>query len=200
MGEITEGYVRAGGSWRRFWPEREPETTSIFNASSSKSWRDNWGWRNDVREEHSGPNDRVYQGEWSDPPPYGNHRGLWFYDISEIQNTLRADGGRRITSITITMKRREINGYWHPVDIYAWLHNHAAPPKGKPSLGKGPHRLGKIDRGEEATFALPTSWGNALRDGSARGIGLFRAERGPYAIMEGVTVHAASGRLTVVHS
>jgi|GEM_PF-5907109 len=200
--EAQEGFVRWGGQLHRFWPQRDPEIVSTFNAIETKSWRDNWGWRDDTSkpELSGGYNDRVYQGEWSDPPPYGNHRGYWFYDFANIQSVLQADGGRRIERIEIFMRRREINGYWRPADIYLWTHRLTSPPGGKPALRKGPVRIGALDRGDAAWFDVPLSWGRDLRDGAARGFALFRQERGPYAIMDGLTNHAQSGQLRITHS
>ena len=178
---------RSTGVWVNLWSGgTAPQATDTFDALSSGSWRDTYGWRTD--------NDDVYQGEWGG---YGNHKGLFYYDYSTIQGVL---AGRTIDSFRIYLHRISSGGYSSAQTVYAWLHNYASEPAGEPALAGGPTNIGSLAWGDSKWLTLPNSWAEHLRDGNYRGIAFYHSSGSPYVIMDGRSANSSYGRLEITHS
>jgi hypothetical protein len=158
--------------------------TSTWNATLADSWRPSstgggsGGWRGDSR---------AYQGQFEN---FGLHRGCWFFNDANMRSTL---SGRTITNITLRLTRLNGGGSSASQDPTIRLHNHSSRPSGSPSLFGQLTYAGGWSWGQTKTIDLPTTWGNALRDGTARGVGIYTTSDSPYMIF------TASAVITVTH-
>lgn len=169
---------------------KNAEVTKVWTSTGSKSWRNNWGWRND--------NSRVYQGEWCEiagspnqtAPAgtcWGKHRGFWYFNYSDIQNNL---SGKEIVSIRVWIKRANTyHGHYDDQTVHMWMHNlNSSDRPSTPSVG---HHYEVPDpqfsKGEETWINLPKSYGERLRDGTMKGLALYVPDWGrmPYMYFSG---------------
>jgi hypothetical protein len=158
--------------------------TSEKQATKGRSWRNNWGWDT---------SSNVHQGEWCEiagspnrvysvPVGYcwGKWKGMWIFDDEYWRNTL---AGKKIIKVELYIHRQgNAHGYYNDQVPTFWLHNYDNYPSGQPSFF-GKHQPGKdFDLGEKAWVTLPNYYGEYIRDGKARGIGIYRDNWGklPY--------------------
>jgi len=148
--------------------EGDPPRTDTWNANDSASWRTTYGWR-------SGSD--VYQGEWSG---WGNHRGFWFFNDSNIRSTL---SGRTITRVRVRLTRRSSGGNAGAMTPTVRRHNYSSQPSGTPSFVTGTVTNTSFAWGDTRWVSLPNSWGDSFRDNNAKGIGIWPGSSGsPYMI------------------
>lgn len=125
------------------------------------------GWRFDTTD--------VYQGQYGG---FGNHTGAVFYG-----NKPRSLAGATVTKATIHVQRAPAGTYAaQPTTL--WLMTQATRPAGAPTLGAstaGP----SLAVGGSTTFAIPTSWAQAMVDGTAGGLALYEADGSPYVRLAG---------------
>jgi hypothetical protein len=162
--------------------------TKYWSPLSSGSWRNAFGgqWRSD--------NDFAYQGDYG----YGNHRGCYFYDWSDIRTTL---SGKTLKSASIYLSRRAEGGV-----------------SGAQPIALGTHDLGGTS-GVPATDAVgkvgSLAWGSAkwlgggqvltivtrIRNatGNAKGAVAYESDGSPYAVLNGKR-ESSSGRLKVTYA
>ena len=158
--------------------------TSTWSSNHARSWRTTYGgWRTD--------NNFVYQGQWQS---FGLHRGLWFFNDSSIRNTL---SGRTITGVRIYVTRRSEGGASASGTASFRTHNHSSQPSGQPTVSTQVASSG-FAWGTGKWVTLPVSVGNALRDGSARGIALYSQSSSPYMIFNAAAVLEITHEPTVV--
>ncbi|MCA1799856.1 MAG: fibronectin type III domain-containing protein [Actinobacteria bacterium] len=148
-------------------------TTTTWSSSGSPkagSWGDMYGWR-------SNSSDGVYQGDYG----YGHYRGLWFFDDANIRSTLN---NQRILSVKIYITRRNTShGSTSAGTPTMRLHNYSSQPSGEPTMQSGTSSHGvSFARGDAKWVSLYNSWGEALRDGNSRGIGVYTTSNTPYLI------------------
>ena len=150
--------------------------TTSWTSNASASWRDAFGgWRSD--------NNDVYQGEWSGN---GNHRGLWFFNDSNIRSVL---DGQIITNIRMRATRRSAGGVTSAQTPTIYRHNYSSQPAGTPSGSAGHSNHGQSWAwGETKWVTLPIAYGNHLRDGTARGILVYTSSGSPYMIFTGTAI------------
>jgi hypothetical protein len=178
-------YVWDAGSWRQC--HTEVGKTAV-RAASSDTYRATFGWRS----QDSDPTTRVYQGVAPGAESAGENFGCWFYGTLPIS-------GVTVSTATVRVSRLDEGGLVAGVPVRARLHTHLTRPAGAPNLTLGPALLGELARGQTETFTLPAGWGQALVDGTARGLALDGADS-EYLIATSVGEDAASGRLTITHS
>lgn len=145
---------------------------STWNSTGSGSWRSTDGWRVD--------SDDVYQGQWS--TTYGHYRGLWIFNDASIRATL---AGQEIISVRLRMTRRDTTHGSAAAGIpTVRLHNYGAEPtSGTPTYIAGSSNHGaSFVRGQADWCELSPAWGEALRDGSARGLGVYTTSNSPYLV------------------
>lgn len=153
--------------------------TKVFSPVETRS-RQASKWRND--------NDDVYQGEYGGQ---GNHTGCAFYG-----NGPRSLAGATVTSATVRLRRRSAGGITAAQDTTFWLITNRTRPSGAPtrtSSTDGPN----LKWGQSTTFTLPTSWGQALVDGTAGGLAIYESDGSPYVILDGRGSYSASFQLTI---
>lgn len=144
-------------------------TTRTWTANASGSWRDEFGgWRTD--------NDDVYQGEWSS---YGHHKGLWFFNDSDIRSKL-AD--QNVLSIRLKLTRRSAGGSTSAQTPTIRHHNYSSQPGGEPSLSSANVTSQSWAWGETKWVTITTGWGPAIRDGLIRGFAVYTTSSSPYMI------------------
>lgn len=137
-------------------------------------------WRTD--------NDDVYQGQFGGQ---GNHTGCAFYG-----NGPRSLNGATVTSATVKLRRKNAGGITAAQDTTFWLVTEKTRPSGAPTRGSttdGPN----LGWGKSTTFTIPTSWAQAMVDGTAGGLAIFESDGAPYVILDGRGNYSASFQLTM---
>lgn len=165
-------------------PPPRPTTvygTTIINPVETRSYRPNWGWRND--------NDAVYQGEYSGG---GNHTGCAFYG-----NKPKSLDGVTVLSATLRAKRIDGGVFAHRATTLRRISNRTRP-SGAPTLiagsADGPDlAVGKTD----TSVDVPASWAQDLVDGDAGGLAIFQADGSPYVRLAGRGSYSSSFALTI---
>jgi len=148
-------------------------TVTTWNANATNSWRlpgtFATGWRNDGLAYHGGQSNL--------------HKGLWFFNDANIRSTL---AGERILKVELTITRQNSShgttGMGYPVFR---THNHSSQPTGEPTVASNFTGSVGFNRGDRKTQELPVSWGENLRDGTARGLALYTTNGAAYLVFLG---------------
>jgi len=142
--------------------------TTYYNATSTKSWRDNWGWRSD--------NNYVYQGEYAGN---GKHTGFMRFDSATIRSNL---SGSTILDIQLRLIRRNSGGSSAAQSVY--LHGHQYDVLGgNSSLYKSYGWIGSWAWGEDKWVTLPKAVAEDLKSGLVYGLAINNGGD-PYVIMD----------------
>ena len=196
-------YVRAGnragwGPWTSLTVKTlSARKTTTANATGSRSWSNKYGWKTNTN--------KVYQGEWCNNwstdhyvvgagnTCWGKHKGMWLFNDDWWRTQL---SGRKIVKVEMYVHRQlDHNGDWGSQSPTFWTHNYDTFPSGQPSFANKFTPSTKWAMGDAKWVTLPNSYGEALRDGRARGIGIYLdnwAQR-PYIIFE------APAQLRITH-
>lgn len=151
-------------------PEPKPTVTDglrVVSPVETRSYR-NSSWRTD--------NDIVYQGEYGGG---GNHTGAVFYGT-----TPRSLTGATVTSATIKVKRIS-GGTYAPQATTMRLMTQATKPGGAPTLTSTTSGPSLAVGATTDSFAIPTSWAQAMVDGTAGGLAFFDSDGSPYVKFAG---------------
>lgn len=152
----------------------------VVPAFQTASYR-NSSWRTD--------NDDVYQGTFGGN---GNHTGCAFYSTKP-----QSLEGATVTAATIRVWRPDAGGANSAQPTTMRLVTQNKKPAGAPTLGastSGP----SLRRGQTvAAFTIPTSWAQAMVDGTAGGLGFFESDGSPYVILAGRGRSSSSFALTI---
>lgn len=167
--DATQSGGQVLGDWSQTDLGTNPGTPTIgtkivYNATSAWSWDTSFGWNSNGK----GVARQGDPSRWD--PSMGNCKGLWFFDYQGLQNALQ---GKTPKSIRIKIKRQAKGGVYKPVPIFFWTHNLSSASGGEPALSNSAGELAKFSAGEEKWVNLPTSFANALRDGTAKGIAIY---------------------------
>jgi phage minor structural protein len=162
----TPGGGQITGTWSEASAGQKPSTGAqpgkgTWNTTGCGSYEPTYGWRTDS----------VYQGDpgsWA--PQIGNYRGLWFFDYQNIRNAL---SGKTIKSIRIYLTRQSKGGYYSSRPLYFYTHNNTSASVGSPALSNSAGNLASFSPGESKWVELPKSFGEALKNGTARGIAIY---------------------------
>jgi len=136
-------------------------------------------WRTDT--------DDVRQGSYGG---WGNHTGCAFYG-----NKLRSLAGATVTAASIRVKRIS-GGVYGSQTATLRLVTQKTRPAGAPTLGSsttGP----SLAVGKSGTFTVPTSWAQAMVNGTAGGLAIYDSGGSPYIVLAGRSDYAAAFTLTV---
>jgi phage minor structural protein len=139
--------------------------TLLKTSSSCLSWDDRYGWK-------SGNN--LYQGDYG----YGNHRGLMYFPSMTTELS-----GKTIKSVRLYMTRLNEGGSASSSKLYFYLHNYSSQSTGMPQLGVSLGALGSYAWDEQKWINLPLSVGEAIRDGTAKGLAIYSSSGNPYVKM-----------------
>jgi hypothetical protein len=140
-------------------------------------------WRTD--------NDDVYQGQYGGN---GNHVGCAFYGSGP-----RSLAGATVTSASVKLRRKSAGGITAAQDTTFRLVTEKTRPSGAPTLGSttdGPN----LAWGQATTFTVPTSWAQAMVNGTAGGLAIYESDGSPYVILDGRGRYASSFALTIRYS
>jgi hypothetical protein len=163
-------------------PPPKPVTTTgtkTFTPVETRS-RQASKWRTD--------NDDVYQGQYGGQ---GNHVGCAFYGSGP-----RSLAGATATGASVKLRRKRGGGITAAQDTTFWLLSEKTRPSGAPTRGSstdGPN----LAWGQSTTFTIPTSWAQAMIDGSAGGLAIYESDGSPYVILDGRGAYSASFQLTI---
>lgn len=151
-------------------PDPKPSVvtgSSNFGPVETRSYRST-GWRFD--------NDDIYQGQYGGN---GNHTGCAFYGSGP-----RSLAGATVTAAAIQVRRHNGGGITAAQGTTLWQVTQATRPGGAPTLSAstaGP----ALAWGQATAFNIPTSWGQALVDGTIGGLAIFDGSSSPYVILDG---------------
>lgn len=138
-------------------------------------------WRTDT--------DDVYQGQYGGN---GNHVGCAFYGRKAA-----TVAGATCTGAAIKVYRLDKGGSNAAQDTTLRLITERFRPSGAPTLTSttdGPN----LRRGQKDTYVeIPTSWGQAMLDGTSGGLALYEADGSPYVIFAGRGSWSAAFTLTL---
>ena len=143
--------------------------TKTWGATSTKSWRDSYGWRSD--------NNYVYQGSYG----YGNHKGFICFDSGNIRSNL---SGATIYDVQLHLRRQSAGGNSASQNVHLWGHSYT-------SLGGGYGLIndygiiGSWSWGEDKWVSLPINVARDLQLGTIQGLAIFENNGSPYVICDG---------------
>ena len=157
-------------------PAPKPTTTTgtlTCVPTATACYRDG-SWRSDGDPVNSFD---LYQGKYGGSS-YGRNTGVAFYGSKP--HTL---SGATCTKVTVKIKRLSAGDY-SARSATLRLVSQTSRPSGAPTLNEstsGP----SLKIGDSSTFTLPTSWGQALIDGTRGGIGITISSDDPYIHLAG---------------
>jgi hypothetical protein len=169
-------------------PAPKPVTTTgslVCHPVATSTWRDG-GWRTDLGSSTSAD---TYQGRYSGSG-FGRNSGFAFYGSKP--GTL---SGATVTKVTLRLRRLSSGDYGGRAPTLR-LVTESTRPSGSPTLHEsltGP----SLKVGDEITFVLPDSWGQALVDGTRGGIGCVISADSPYIRLAGRGSWSAAWTLTL---
>jgi hypothetical protein len=165
-----------------------PANPYVVAAGATHSWRDSEGWSVTI-------GDTVGQGAFS--TQYGYYRGCYFYG----DTAFAALAGRTCTRLRIKIVRTGAGGLTGGTQQIIAPHAHGSQPANPPYFipSFGTVNAGSVAWSSSGTFDLPVSWGQALIDGTARGLGhlLLAAGNGNYSLNAGKSADSTTGQLTI---
>lgn len=185
LGRTATAAVPAPADFNPPPPTPKPVTVTGSKTFTPVETRSRQGskWRTD--------NDDVYQGQYGGN---GNHVGCAFYGGGP-----RSIAGATVTSAKVKLRRKNSGGITAAQDTTFWLVTQTKKPSGAPTLTSstdGPN----LAWGQSTTFTIPTSWAQAMVDGTAGGLAIYEADGSPYVILDGRSHYGSSFSLTINYS
>jgi hypothetical protein len=153
--------------------------TLTVSPVETRSYRSG-AWRTD--------NTSVYQGQYGGG---GNHTGAVFYGSAP-----RSLVGATVTGATIQVRRLS-GGFFAAQPTTMRLVTEATRPAGAPTLTSSTSGPSLAVGATASAFAVPTSWAQAMVDGTAGGIGFFDSDGNPYVIFAGTGSWSPAFTLTI---
>lgn len=164
-------------------PEPKPTIvtgTKTFTPVETRS-RQGTRWRTD--------NDDVYQGQFGGN---GNHTGCAFYGGGP-----RSLAGATVTAAWVNVRRRNGGGITAAQSTTLRLVTQKTRPSGAPTLTSSTSGPRLKWGAKDSSFDIPTSWAQAMVDGTSGGLALFDSGGSPYVILDGRGSYGASFSLTI---
>lgn len=138
------------------------------------------GWRTDTTQ--------TIQGEYAGN---GNHTGCAFYGSAP-----RSLAGATVTSASIAV-RRGGGGAFAASATTLWLVTQSTRPAGAPTRTSSTTGPALKVEAQDTAFAVPTSWAQAMVDGTAGGLAIYNAAATPYVRLEGLADWGPAWTLTI---
>ncbi|MFJ2719362.1 hypothetical protein [Streptomyces sp. NPDC087437] len=174
-------------------PAPKPTVTTgtlVCPPLATSTWRDG-KWRTDIGSSTSAD---TYQGRYSGSG-YGRNSGYAFYGSKP-----RSISGATVTKATVKLRRLTSGDYARRSPTLR-LVTQSTRPSGAPTLNETTSGPALGVRGQvspsEITFELPTSWGQALADGTRGGLAITVASDDPYIRLAGRDSWSAAWTLTL---
>lgn len=164
-------------------PNPKPPVTTgslVVSPTETRSYRPTYGWRTD--------NTDVYQGEYGGQ---GNHSGCAFYGTKP-----RSLVGATVTGARIRV-RRITAGTYAPQSTTLRLLTQATRPGGAPTLGASTGGPSLAVGATNDNFGIPTSWAQAMVNGTAGGLAVFDGDGSPYVRFAGRGTWSPAFTLTI---
>lgn len=178
----------AYGQWVIPWTVLPADATPPGSGTVTVSATQAGSWRNDTSSWYTS---EPSQGWWTTSSRV--YWGAWFYGSGGF-DALR---GYSCTSLVMHLRRLSGSGINAAVNVHVRLHRNATRPSGPVSWHPASAKsLPGIAVSTSGDITLPTSWGQALIDGTARGIGLYYPSRADYAHFADLSTDSTCGRLT----
>jgi hypothetical protein len=168
------------GDWRYAWTDYQ---TMTLPPLKNKTWTATWtgNWRPNFGGEWNANNSYVYQGKWTDSDgTWGNYKGIAIFNAADIENTL---DGKDVEKVQIYFYRVNAGGYVSGQQIELYTHNYTSHPAGQPTLSYVQGPFSSFARGEGKWITVDNKVAERIRDGSAKGIGLYRSSGDGYLFM-----------------
>ncbi|MFD4343398.1 hypothetical protein ACFWQ6_00700 [Streptomyces coelicoflavus] len=157
---------------------------------ATSTWRSGH-WRTDIGSSTSAD---TYQGRYG-YSSYGRNSGFAFYGSKP-----RSLAGATVTKATVKLRRLTSGDYGRRSPTLR-LVSESSRPSSYPSLHESTTGPSLGVRGHvspsETTFTLPTSWGQAMVDGSRGGLGIVISADSPYIRLAGRSSWSAAWTLTL---
>jgi len=151
--------------------------TNVFGPVETRTYESSW--RTD--------NTHVYQGSYGGS---GNRTGCVFYGAAP-----RSLAGAVVLSAAFQVRRRA-GGAFGAQTATMFLMTQATKPAGAPTLG--PSTAGPtLAVNAQGGYIVPTSWVQAMVDGTAGGIAFFTSSSSPYMVFDGIGDWGPAFALTV---
>jgi hypothetical protein len=173
----------AVGDWHYAWNNGEIGVKIQDPPLKNKTWTATWtgNWRPNFGGQWNNENNYVYQGKWTDSGgTWGNYKGMAIFNYQDIQNTLE---GKDIEKVQLYFYRVNAGGYVAGQAITLYTHNYSSHPDGEPSYWFVQGPFSSFARGEGKWITVDNSVAERLRDGTAKGIGLYRSDGAGYLFM-----------------
>ncbi len=158
----------------------------VVSVASTHSWRNTEGWAVSI-------GDTVAQGAYSST--YGYYRGCYFYGGSAFTGL----AGRTCTRLRIKLVRTGSGGSAGATQQIIQPHTHPSQPADQPYFADSAFNAGSLGWSSSGVFDLPTSWGQALINGTYFGFGhnLLATGNGNYSLNAGAGADATTGQITL---
>lgn len=188
----TNSTPPTGGGGDSAPPPKPVVTTGslVIAPVATSTWRDS-GWRTDIGPSTSAD---TYQGRYSGSG-FGSSSGFAFYGSKP--HTL---SGATCTKATVRLRRLSSGDYGLRAPTLR-LVTQTTRPGSFPTLNESTAGPALGVQGQvspsESTFSLPTSWGQALVDGTRGGIGMVISGDSPYIRLAGRGSWSAAWTLTI---
>jgi hypothetical protein len=153
--------------------------TTNFAPIETRTYR-NSVWRSDTTD--------LAQGLQGSAP---NSTGAAFYGTAA-----RSLAGAIVTGASIQVRRQASIGDQTPLLTTLNLVTENARPVGAPTLTSSTNGP-SLAPGEQQTFTIPTSWAQAIVDGTAGGLAIYTAGGTPYVVLDGNGTWSPSFTLTI---
>ena len=177
QGLKVDGLVGPNTWNKMFCPSAPPvdldESNRInLRIKGTRTWRDGSNWRFD--------NDYLYQGEREGT---GQNKGFIFLDDNDTREQLKDKTIKSVRLYLESYPKQEGQSEKSPT---FWLHNMADATRIPSMMGETAWKsnVGWAN-GEKKWVTLPNSFGEALRDGKAKGIGIYAEGKSPYMYFYG---------------
>lgn len=168
-------------------PEPNPSATNgtlVISPVETRTWQpSSWSYTGD---------DAVYQGVYGG---YENNTGCAFYGTAP-----ESLAGATVTRATVAM-RRLYGGAYAVQTPTMWLVTEATRPAGAPTLTStmaGPSLA--VLATASPPVDLPTSWAQAMVDGTAGGLAVYEADGSPYMKFAGRSDWSGAWVLTIYYT
>ena len=139
--------------------------TASYATTSTKSWRDNWGWRTDTSD--------LYQGVYGSN---GTHRGMMIFNSAAIRTAL---SGATINGCKLYLKRNSSGGSSSAMPVTLYGHVYDATGGGT-TLSVNYGVIGSWSWGQSKYVTIPIAVATALKSGAIHGLAIYST--GNYAI------------------